>query len=166
MRPARLIRLYPPAWRARYGDEFLALAGDRPATLRQTIDIVAGAIDAWLTADVRRATLAGAASAGGGHMPKSLTCATQPTITTRDGLIGAAVMIAATLVLTMLGVWAKTSGWTALGETTLSLSFPAAMAVSLPFWMMPGVPRRAKVLFVGVILAILAGIGATTAILG
>ena len=24
----RLLRLYPPAWRARYGEEFLAMAGE------------------------------------------------------------------------------------------------------------------------------------------
>jgi hypothetical protein len=42
----RLLRLYPEAWRARYGDEFLALLEDRPPSLRERLDIVRGALDA------------------------------------------------------------------------------------------------------------------------
>jgi hypothetical protein len=42
----RLLRLYPHAWRARYGDEFLALLEDRPPSLRERVDIVRGALDA------------------------------------------------------------------------------------------------------------------------
>ncbi|MBI2780643.1 MAG: hypothetical protein HYX55_02450 [Chloroflexi bacterium] len=71
-----LIRLYPAAWRARYGDEFEALLADRPATLRDRIDIVLGALDARLSPQVRSAPVArrvgvtdrlagGAAIAGG-----------------------------------------------------------------------------------------------------
>ena len=43
-----LIRLYPRAWRQRYGDEFLALMSERPPTLRDRLDIVRGALDAHL----------------------------------------------------------------------------------------------------------------------
>lgn len=48
MRADRLLHLYPRPWRERYGDEFLALVGDRPVRLPQIIDIVSGAIDAHL----------------------------------------------------------------------------------------------------------------------
>ncbi|MBA2719167.1 MAG: hypothetical protein H0U52_08025 [Chloroflexi bacterium] len=44
----RLIGLYPRAWRERYGAEFDDLLDDRPATLRDQLDIAAGAIDAWI----------------------------------------------------------------------------------------------------------------------
>ena len=44
-----LIRLYPRAWRERYGDEFLALIAERPPTLRDRVDIVRGALDARLS---------------------------------------------------------------------------------------------------------------------
>jgi hypothetical protein len=43
-----LLRLYPRAWRERYGDEFLALMSSHAPGPRLLIDIVAGAIDAHL----------------------------------------------------------------------------------------------------------------------
>lgn len=43
---ARLLRLYPAAWRARYGDEMLALLADRRPGLRDRLDLVRGAWDA------------------------------------------------------------------------------------------------------------------------
>ncbi len=41
-----LLRLYPAAWRARYGDEFLDLLEARPPSLRDRFDVVVGAVDA------------------------------------------------------------------------------------------------------------------------
>jgi hypothetical protein len=43
-----ILRLYPRAWRERYGDELLALLAERPATLGDVVDIVGGALDARL----------------------------------------------------------------------------------------------------------------------
>lgn len=43
---SRLIRLYPTAWRDRYEVEFLELLQERPVTLRDTVDVLWGAIDA------------------------------------------------------------------------------------------------------------------------
>jgi hypothetical protein len=43
-----LLALYPPRWRRRYGDELRALIGSQPFTLHAVIDLIAGAIDAWL----------------------------------------------------------------------------------------------------------------------
>lgn len=43
-----LLRLYPTAWRERYGDEFAELLAVRPPSVRDRFDIVAGAIDARL----------------------------------------------------------------------------------------------------------------------
>jgi hypothetical protein len=45
---SRLVRLYPAAWRARYGDEFSRLIEERPTSLADRIDIVRGAVDARL----------------------------------------------------------------------------------------------------------------------
>lgn len=44
-----LIRLYPAAWRARYGAEFEDLLAERPPTGRDLLDIVVAAIDAHET---------------------------------------------------------------------------------------------------------------------
>lgn len=43
-----LIRLYPRAWRERYGDELAALLEDQPATLLDRLDLIRGAVDARL----------------------------------------------------------------------------------------------------------------------
>jgi hypothetical protein len=43
-----LLRLYPPAWRARYGDEFAALLDLAPLSLWAVLDILLGALDARL----------------------------------------------------------------------------------------------------------------------
>ena len=43
-----LLALYPPRWRRRYGDELRALIGSQPFSLHAAIDLIAGAIDAWL----------------------------------------------------------------------------------------------------------------------
>ena len=41
-----LLRLYPRAWRERYGDELAALLEEQPATLLDRLDLIRGAIDA------------------------------------------------------------------------------------------------------------------------
>jgi hypothetical protein len=52
-RAARLLRWYPPAWRARYGDEFAELLiaefADQPRSWRRTADVVRGGLLARLT---------------------------------------------------------------------------------------------------------------------
>jgi hypothetical protein len=43
-----LVRLYPPAWRERYGDELEAVLEDRPPGPFDVADLLAGALDAHL----------------------------------------------------------------------------------------------------------------------
>jgi hypothetical protein len=45
---SRLVRLYPAAWRTRYGDEFARLIEERPPSPLDRIDILRGALDAQL----------------------------------------------------------------------------------------------------------------------
>ena len=61
-----LLKLYPAAWRARYGDEMAALLEARQMTPRDRVDLVRGAIDAWLHPAVPSLVPAGAALLGGG----------------------------------------------------------------------------------------------------
>ena len=61
-----LIRLYPAAWRARYGDEMAALLEDRPASRRDRLDLLRGALDAWLHPPIPSRVPAAAALFGGG----------------------------------------------------------------------------------------------------
>jgi hypothetical protein len=50
-----LLRLYPRAWRDRYGDEMLALLDGQPASLGDRLDLISGALDAHLHPQVRGA---------------------------------------------------------------------------------------------------------------
>jgi hypothetical protein len=43
-----LLRLYPGAWRARYGDEMEALLAERRLGRRERLDLIRGALDAWI----------------------------------------------------------------------------------------------------------------------
>jgi hypothetical protein len=45
---SRYVRLYPPAWRDRYLDELEDLLAARPPTLRDRLDLLRGAVDAWV----------------------------------------------------------------------------------------------------------------------
>lgn len=70
----RLVALYPPAWRDRYAAEFDDLLADRPATLRDQLDIARGAFDAWMYPQVRGRRVAPAtAGPSGGRLVRSAT---------------------------------------------------------------------------------------------
>jgi len=149
----RLLSLYPRAWRERYGAEFLAIVEPGSLTVQQVVDIVSGAIDARLSSDVRRAIIASrvAPSGGGSMIPKSLTFCerNQARYTKRDGLIGAGVMIAGSIVLSLVGIAVRRMGWPATGQVIVSLAFSGSMTLSMPFWLMKGQPWKAQVVIVG-----------------
>ena len=159
----RLLRLYPRAWRERYAEEFLATVGGGPLPLQQTIDIVSGAIDAWLSADVRQAIVAPdtAPNEGGPIMLKSLMVCERKQLrfTTRDSLIGAGVMIGSTLILTMAGLAARRNGWSTTGEVLLNVGFMGSLTLSMPFWLLKGQPWKAQAVLVVGTIALLVAIG-------
>ncbi len=162
MRRNRLLLLYPPAWRARYGEEFLATFESRPLGPQQVIDIVSGAIDAWLSSDVRRTTMASrvAPTEGGPMSVKTLACARRQTgVTVRDGLIGAGVMLLVSVTLRLLAVAATRADAPAAAHYLTGLAFPAALTLSMPFWLMKGQPWKAQVVIVGGTMALLLLIG-------
>lgn len=61
-----LLKLYPPAWQARYGDEMASLLEERPLRTRDRVDLVRGALDAWLHPASPSLVPIGAALLGGG----------------------------------------------------------------------------------------------------
>ena len=79
--------------------------------------------------------------------------------TNRDGLIGAGVMIVATLVLMLAAVAARRAGWPETGKVVVALSSPVSFTLSMPFWLMKGQPWKAQVVIVGGTLALLLAIG-------
>ena len=92
--------------------------------------------------------------------PKLTICErNQARYTKRDALIGAGVMIAATIVLSVIGIAVRRAGWPATGEVIVSLAFSGSLTLSMPFWLMKGQPRKAQVVIVGGTLVFLILIG-------
>lgn len=63
---AGVLRLYPPAWRRRYEPEVLEILALRPINRSARLDLVRGALDAWLHPSRRSLVPAVAAITGGG----------------------------------------------------------------------------------------------------
>lgn len=152
-----LIRLYPRAWRDRYGDEFVAAVGNAPLHVQQIVDIISGAIDAWFSSDVRRATVAGSGARKGGTTMSSFSFVCRDSrvrYTTRDALIGSGVMLLIVVVVTALGIAARRNGFPATGEMLKAVATPGAILLSMPLWMLKGQPWKAQVVVIGGMLSL------------
>lgn len=66
MRSTTLVRLYPRSWRDRYGDEMRAVLEGGPLSNGDLVDLVRGALDAWLHPATPSRVPAAAALVGGG----------------------------------------------------------------------------------------------------
>jgi hypothetical protein len=84
--------------------------------------------------------------------------------TTREALIGAAVLVGGSLLLTGAGLAAEGRGWPEAAEALTSVAFPIAMMLSMPFWLMRGQRRTVKAVVVGGTTACLAVIGVVAAL--
>jgi hypothetical protein len=170
MTPARLLGLYPRAWRDRYGDEFLELLGEESLSLQATIDIVAGAIDARL-GGVRPAGQKPAADGAvgtdrGGLMLRMMACESKKLrMSTTDALISAGIILAMAVVGSVAGVWLRRAGLDQAAEFVLYMTFPFSLVVSMPFSFLKGQPWRAQAAIVGGTTMILIGIFGLTKLL-
>lgn len=162
MKADSLLRLYPRAWRERYGDEFLALFDDRPVELPQIIDIVSGAIDAHLSSEVRATTVARRSAV---HVEGDTAVLTKKSIcynnayfpfSQKDAWIGAGVMLAATLAFTSVGTLFDRLGYQDWADAAMAYAFPAGLLLSMPFTYVKGQSWKASCTLVGLPLAILA----------
>ena len=101
-----LLALYPPRWRRRYGDELRALIGAQPFSVHAVVDLIAGAIDAWLEPQKIPMQPAPAVGEKGGTMIGSmmkLGCAASTgRVSREDAWKSAAVNLGGTLLLTAL----------------------------------------------------------------
>lgn len=104
-----LVKLYPPAWRRRYGRELTELIATQPASFGMAIDLVAAAVDAWLNPQSSTAVAAADPKGAGAMIPKilHLKCAGYgPTVTKADNLKAAAVMLGGSLLAVLAYWWA------------------------------------------------------------
>lgn len=165
MTAQQLVRLYPRSWRERYEDEFVATVGSKSLHPQQILDILGGAVDAWVSFKSRsakaRAGTAGNATtaAHGGEVMiqhwKSICATSSVRYTKRDALVSAGVLLVASLVLAAAGILARRRGHAELGDALMSLSFPVAVTISMPFAVLKGQPRSAQTVTIAFTLAIL-----------
>ncbi len=75
--------------------------------------------------------------------------------TKRDALIGAGVMIGASLLFSTAGIAAKRAGWPTTADILLAMAFPGSWMLSMPFWLLKGQPWKAQMVIVGTTLILL-----------
>ncbi len=113
LRTARTaLRLYPPAWRARYGDEVGALLDVRGSGFADAIDLARGAADAWLHPAKPSPVPPIAAISGGALWTVSAASVlVQPVPPDWPGYVAEilppAALAAALLLVAVVGVWLR-----------------------------------------------------------
>ena len=147
-----LIRLYPPAWRRRYGRELAELMATQPASFGTAIDPVAGAIDAWLNPQSSTAATAADAKGAGAMVPKmlQLRCAGYgPNVTAVDSRKAASVTIGGTLTLVVALTWAMAgNGSNPYLESLLAVSWLVPTLFGQRYTSLKGRPGRVQAVLI------------------
>jgi len=164
MKSDNLLRLYPRAWRERYGEEFLALLDDRPLSLKHVFDVVAGAADARLAGWRSALAPARSESQGGAEVLETLKLACQNPypVTTRHYVVGTAVMLGLTAVFTLIGVGLDKTGHVALGQFVMWFAFFVGLQAMMLFTFLRGQPARVQAVLTVGPLVLVAGILGTS----
>jgi hypothetical protein len=148
-----LVRLYPPRWRQRYGRELEEWLEAEPASFRTAIDLIAGAVDAWINPQPSTAATA-ADPKGDAMVPKmlKLRCAGYGTDYTRgDALKAAGITIGGTLVLVLVikAVLAR-YGENAYLESMLAVGWLLPFLFSQRYTDLKGRSGRVQAVFLGI----------------
>lgn len=165
---ARLLRLYPRWWRARYGEEFLDLVGPGRIPFATAINIVAGAMDARLSRAHAAADEAQVAAPKGDTMVIQVlraSCRRAPGVSTRDAFIGAGVMLATSAAAALLGIALDRAGYEQTSQFLLAAGFPLSLLASMPFTYLKGQPWRAQVVVIGMPALVVSAIVWTSVLL-
>jgi hypothetical protein len=101
-----LIKLYPPAWRRRYGRELADLISTQPPSVGMAIDLMAGAVDAWLNPQSSTAVHTKGAQSMVSKILQLRCVGAGPHVTAADHFKAMAVMIGGTLALVIPLSWA------------------------------------------------------------
>jgi hypothetical protein len=149
-----LLKLYPPGWRRRYGQELGELMAAQPFSIGTAIDVIAGAIDAWINPQTSAATSTAQDSNGEATMlakTMQLRCAGYgPKITTGDALKGAGVMLGGTLALLVVVWWARRQlGDHPYIESLLPMAFFLPLLLGLRYTSLKGRSAAVQWIFIG-----------------
>jgi hypothetical protein len=160
-----MIRLYPPAWRRRYGAELAALIAAQPPSFRTSVDLLAGAADAWLNPQSSTAAATAHVQGDKPMVSKLLqlrSCGYGPEVTRADNVKAAAVILGGTLAI-VAAVTAAVSryGNNEYFESAMSMGWLVPFLFSQHFTTYKGRPARVQALLIGLptvfIVAILFG---------
>ena len=147
-----LIGLYPPAWRRRYGRELAELIAVQPMSFRTAVDLVAGAVDAWLNPQSSTAVTTDAKGARA-MLPKMLQLRSGgygPDVTVADSLKAAAVTIGGTLALVGVLTGAiKLYGKNPFFESLLAMGWLVPFLFSQHYTYLKGHPARVQAVLIG-----------------
>ena len=144
--------LYPPRWRQRYGAEFTSLMAAQPFSIATVVDVVAGAIDAWI--DPQQSTSRPASDAGGERpmVPSGvkLRCAGAGSpVTAADARKAAVVTVGGTLFLTLLWGWGQQRyPDNPYLDAMVLMAFMPPYLVSLRYTSLKGRPGSVQAVFV------------------
>jgi hypothetical protein len=148
-----LVRLYPPGWRRRYGRELADLIAAQPASYGMAIDLVAGAIDAWVNPQSSTAAAATDAKGAGAMVPRmlQLRCAGyDPNVTKADKVKAAAIVIGGSLLAALAYVWATPRyGKDPYLESLFLVSWLVFFVVSQHYTTLKGRPALVQALLIG-----------------
>ena len=158
-----LLKLYPPGWRRRYGDEFVALIGAQRFSLATTIDVIAGAIDAWISPQTTAAPPK--ALAGNGEekmfarMLKFRCAGYGPNVTSSDQWKSAIATVGGTLVLTLawMGVHVKV-GDNPYTDSLSLMPFLVALLFGMRWTYLKGRSALTQTIFIAGNMAVLTAI--------
>jgi len=110
--PTAMLRLYPAAWRRRYGPEMAGLLAERPLTMADRLDLLRGAADAHLhPATPSRLPAIAALLAGAVWVVVGLTILAQPLPPDWPSFLAQIIPLAwigsVVTLLAALGIWAR-----------------------------------------------------------
>lgn len=149
-----LVRLYPPSWRRRYGDELAALLAEQALSPAAVFDLMGGALDAWVSP---QPNLHLQDDQGAPKMnTRWITCAKGgPPLTVRESLLGAGVVVVGSLVLSVASLLLrKAYGNVAAVEALHQSLFPALLLLSTSGLFLQRRSWRAQAVFVLFFLSI------------
>jgi hypothetical protein len=156
-----LLKLYPPRWRRRYGEEFRALIAPQRFSFVTVLDIIGGAIDAWIQPQSHLAARAAAQSQGDTIMLAKmmrLRCAGHGAkTTTADGLKGAGIILGGTLLSVIVATWMRRHSFDPVyTDVLMTNGWLFSFVVSMPYTTLKGWPGRTQAIFVSVLLMLVA----------
>jgi hypothetical protein len=139
-----LLRLYPRAWRRRYGSEMQDLLSTGNLSLRTVADVIAGAIDARFNPQ-STAINQPAISKGERTMTNAFRC--HPAAVSRpDQWRSAAWLVGGSIVMTVIAIGLQVRlGKNSFSEALLYGAFPAALMLSSECTYLKPYSQRARV---------------------